>query len=119
MTRRARRRHRRRSRGSAGKKVLLALGVLGALIGFGVAATAAWVIKIYDSAPALGQLHPIKKGTISQVYASDGSLLGVIHSDNIRQPVPSSEIPRDLKDATVAIEDKNFYHHGGIDPAAI
>jgi penicillin-binding protein 1A len=43
----------------------------------------------------------------------------VIHSDNIRQPVSSSRIPQDLKDATVAIEDRRFYSHGGIDPSAI
>jgi penicillin-binding protein 1A len=43
----------------------------------------------------------------------------VIHSDKIRQPIASDRIPQDLKDATVAIEDKRFYDHGGIDPSAI
>jgi penicillin-binding protein 1A len=79
----------------------------------------AWVISVYDSAPSLASLAPISKGTVSKVYAADGSLIGVIHSDNIRQPVASSKIPQDLKDATVAIEDRRFYHHGGIDPSAI
>jgi penicillin-binding protein 1A len=119
MTQRARRRHRRRPQGSPGKKILLASAVLLALAGVGVAAAAAWVLSVYNSAPSLAALKPITKGTVSKVYAADGSLLGVIHSDNIRQPVTSNKIPRDLKDATVAIEDKNFYHHGGIDPAAI
>ena len=53
------------------------------------------------------------------MYGADGSLIGVIHSDNIRQPVSSAQIPQDLKDATVAIEDRRFYSHGGIDPSAI
>ena len=118
MTQRARRRLRRR-RGSPGKKILLAFGVLAAIVGIGLGAAAAWVISIYDSAPALAQLKPIKKGTITQVYAADGSRIGVIHADNIRQPVPGDKIPQDLKDATVAIEDRNFYEHGGIDPEAI
>src|SRR5690349_13627763 len=113
MTQRARRRHRRRPQGSPGKKVLLACAVLVALVGIGVAAAAAWVISVYNSAPSLAALKPITKGTVSKVYAADGSLLGVIHSDNIRQPVSANKIPRDLKDATVAIEDKNFYEHGG------
>jgi penicillin-binding protein 1A len=119
MTQRARRRHRRRPQGSPGKKILLAFGILLAVIAIGVAAAAAWVISVYDSAPSLASLKPITKGTVSKVYAADGSLLGVIHADNIRQPVSSKKIPDDLKNATVAIEDKNFYEHGGIDPAAI
>jgi penicillin-binding protein 1A len=119
MTQRARRRLRRRTRGSPGRKILLGFGVIAAIVGIGGAVAAAWVISVWDSAPSLANLKPITKGTISRVYAADGSLLGVIHSDNIRQPVPSDQIPRDLKDATVAIEDKNYYEHGAIDPAAI
>ena len=85
----------------------------------GAAAGAAWVISVYDSAPSLASLRPITKGSVSKVYAADGSLIGVIHSDKIRQPIPSARIPVDLKDATVAIEDRRFYDHGGIDPSAI
>jgi penicillin-binding protein 1A len=99
--------------------VLLAFAILAAMAGIGVAVAAVWVISIYNEAPALASLKPITKGTVSKVYASDGTLLGVIHSDNIRQPIPSKKIPRDLKDATVAIEDKGFYGHGAIDPQAI
>src|SRR5262245_31461978 len=119
MTLRARRRLRRRTRGSPGKKILLAFVIIFAIVGIGIGAAAAWVISIYDSAPPLSSLHPIRKGRITQVYAADGSLIGVIHADNIRQPVPGSKIPADMKNATVAIEDKNFYEHGGIDYQAI
>jgi penicillin-binding protein 1A len=118
MSQRSRRR-RRRLRESGRKKFLLALGVPLALAGIAVLAGAAWVISVYDSAPSLASLQPITKGAISKVYAADGSLIGVIHSDKIRQPIPSGQIPQDLKDATVAIEDRRFYKHGGIDPSAI
>ncbi len=97
----------------------MALGVPLALAGITVAVGVAWLVSIYNSAPSLASLQPITKGAVSKVYAADGSLLGVIHSDNIRQPVASDRIPQDLKDATVAIEDKRFYDHGGIDPSAI
>jgi penicillin-binding protein 1A len=97
----------------------LALGVPLALAGIAAAVGVAWLVSIYNSAPSLASLQPITKGAVSKVYAADGSLLGVIHSDNIRQPVASDRIPQDLKDATVAIEDKRFYDHGGIDPSAI
>jgi penicillin-binding protein 1A len=89
------------------------------MVGIGVIAGGAWVISVYNSAPSLASLNPITKGAVSKVYASNGSLLGVIHSDKIRQPIGSAQIPQDLKDATVAIEDKRFYNHGGIDPSAI
>src|SRR4029079_3744337 len=118
MTQRARRR-RRRLRDSGRKKILLALGLPLALIGIGAVAGAVWLLSIYDSAPSLASLRPITNGTVSKVYAADGSLLGVIHSDKIRQPIASDRIPQDLKDATVAIEDRRFYSHAGIAPAAI
>ena len=89
------------------------------MVGIGVVAAAAWVISVYDSAPSLANLEPITKGAVSKVYAADGSLIGVIHSDKIRQPISSARMPQDLKDATVAIEDRRFYSHGGIDPSAI
>lgn len=118
MTQRAHRR-RRRLQDSGRKKLLLALGVPLAVVGIGVVAGAAWVISVYNSAPSLASLKPITKGAVSKVYAADGSLIGVIHSDNIRQPIGSARIPEDLKNATVSIEDKRFYSHGGVDPSAI
>src|SRR5882724_722824 len=118
MTQRARRR-RRRLRESGRKKLLLGLGLPFAMVAIAIAIGLAWVISVYDSAPSLASLHPITKGDVSKVYAADGSLIGVIHSDNIRQPVPSAKIPQDLKDATVSIEDRRFYSHGGVDPSAI
>src|SRR3954465_7125771 len=118
MTQRARRR-RRRLRDSGRKKLLLALGLPLAMAAIGVVAGGVWVISVYNSAPSLASLRPITKGAVSKVYAADGSLIGVIPSDKIRQPTGSNKIPQDLRDATVAIEDRRFYEHGGIDPSAI
>ncbi len=118
MSQRARRR-RRRLQDSGRKKLLLGVGIPLAAILAGLLAGGIWLLSIYNSAPSLASLRPITKGAVSKVYAADGSLIGVIHSDTIRQPVPSSKIPQDMKDATVAIEDRRFYEHGGIDPSAI
>jgi penicillin-binding protein 1A len=118
MTQRARRR-RRRLRDSGRKKLLLGLGLPLAMVGIAVGVGLVWVISVYESAPSLASLQPITKGAVSKVYAANGSLIGVIHSDNIRQPVSAARIPQDLKDATVAIEDRRFYSHGGVDPSAI
>jgi penicillin-binding protein 1A len=101
------------------KKLLLFGGICAGLLVIAGGMAASWAIKIYDSAPPLSSLKPVQKGRSSAIYAADGSLLGFIRSSSIRQPVPSRALPEDLKDATIAIEDKNFYHHGGIDPAGI
>ncbi len=65
----------------------------------------------YDlSFPALGSL--------SQVYTSDGVLLGKITERN-SQPVPIDDIPAIVRDAIVSAEDGDFYDHEGIDFSSI
>src|SRR5947208_15789126 len=117
MTQRARRRH-RRSRGSVRRKLLVVFGLLFALAVLAVGALAAWVYSVAQGTPNINHLKPIRQGSISQVFAADGTRLGYVHSDTLRQPVKGGEIPKILQEATVAIEDRNFYEHGGIDPAA-
>jgi penicillin-binding protein 1A len=87
------------------------------LAGGTVAAT--WAIDVYNSGPPLSDLKPVQRGRSSAIFAADGSLIGFIRASTIRQPVPARALPRDLKDATVAIEDKGFFDHGAIDPASI
>ncbi|MEZ5078855.1 MAG: transglycosylase domain-containing protein [Solirubrobacterales bacterium] len=95
----------------------LALIVVAAAIGGGIAA--AWALNIYNSAPPLSELKPVDKGESSSIYAADGTLIGFIPSTNVRQPIPGAELPTVLRDATVAIEDKGFYQHGALDYSAI
>jgi penicillin-binding protein 1A len=93
----------------------------GALLGvivLALAAGGAWVYSIASKVD-IDHLKPIHQGSNSVVLAADGSRLGYIQSDTIRHPVKSAEIPKMLDEATVAIEDQNFYEHGGVDPEAI
>ena len=53
------------------------------------------------------------------MFAADGTRLGFIQSDELRSPVSWSEIPADLKNATVAIEDQRFYKNDGVDLTGI
>jgi penicillin-binding protein 1A len=95
----------------------LALVVGAAAVAGGIGAS--WALSVYNEAPSLASLKPVQKGRSSAIYAADGSLIGFIRSDNIRQPVSSKALPQKLKDATVAIEDRNFFHHGALDPEGI
>ncbi len=116
MSRRDRQRRRKRNRGSPVRRVIVLTAVLSlAGIALGVAGVAGWVVSVADSAPDITQLKPRDQGQVSEVFASDGSVLGYISSDTLRSYVAAPQIPRVLKNATIAIEDRRFYHHGGID----
>ncbi len=120
MSRRERQRRRRRKRGHPVKRTFV-VGALLAIstVALGTLAVAGWVAAVADTAPNLDQRHPATPGANSEVYASDGSSLGFIHSSILRSPVPTSEIPNRLRQATVAIEDRRFYHHGALDYTGI
>src|SRR3954447_18215544 len=69
--------------------------------------------------PGLAPLTPRYLGAQSGARAADGTRLGFIQSNELRQPVSGAKIPKYLKDATVAIEDERFYHHKGVDYAGV
>jgi penicillin-binding protein 1A len=117
MTQRARRRQRRSGRKR--NKILLGLGVSTALIAIGVLSFGLWALNVAAEAPPIEQLKPVDRGTSSAVFAADGSRLGFIQSDENRTPVPLKKTPKELQEATVAIEDERFYKHSGVDPNAI
>lgn len=89
--------------------------VLTTVIGAGTVGILAYVLNVAASVPPIDQLKPVSKGTSSEIIAADGTRLGYIQSDSYRTPVPWSQLPKTLRDATVAIEDERFYKHGGVD----
>jgi penicillin-binding protein 1A len=97
--------------------------VLGTLLLVGLVAggiaSAVWVAHVVQTAPNLDQLHPQPQGTVSAVYAADGTRLGFIAGDTLRQPVSGAHVPLAMKRATVAIEDRRFYQHGAVDYAGL
>ncbi len=55
----------------------------------------------------------------SFVYAADDSVITQLHAVEDRVVLPTSQIPPWIRDAAVAIEDRRFYQHHGIDGRAI
>ncbi|HVR05785.1 MAG TPA: transglycosylase domain-containing protein, partial [Solirubrobacteraceae bacterium] len=117
MSRQARKRRHRRGGGT--RTLFTGLGALAAALLLGIFGAVAYVLSVADSAPTISELHPLVAGTSSQVFAADGQRLGFIQSDELRSPVGWSEIPADLKNATVAIEDQRFYKDNGVDLTGI
>ncbi len=95
--------------------MLAALAVV--LAGAGIA-TGAAVLALGPRCD-LDALHPVSIGQNTFVYAADGSLLGVIPAERNRQVVPLRQMSPWLTKATVAIEDRRFYQHGGVDAEGI
>ncbi len=51
----------------------------------------------------------------TQIYDRHGKLLYTIYADRNQSFIPLEKIPKNLQLATIAIEDKDFYHHGAVD----
>jgi len=68
------------------------------------------IIKDLPSAKALTQkLMPAS----TKIYDRNGVLLYTIFKDQNRTPVPLSQIPLEVRSATIAAEDAEFYSHPG------
>jgi penicillin-binding protein 1A len=119
MSRQARQRRRRHHRAGPGRIILIGGGVSAVAILIAVVAAVGYVLNVAQSAPAIQTLRPILTGGSSQVFAADGTRLGYIQSDELRSPISWSQIPSDLRNATVAIEDQRFYKHNGVDATGI
>jgi 1A family penicillin-binding protein len=67
--------------------------------------------------------HPDKivrqEGFSTKIYDRNEELLYDVFAEQKRTPVKLEEIPLVLRQATIAIEDKNFYRHRGFDPFGI
>jgi len=117
MAQRNRRRQRRRG-GIRGKLLFAAAGVV-TVVALGAIAVAAWVLDVAADAPSLSACKEPDRSGNTTLYAADGSRLGVVRSDEAHEPVAIARVPKQLRRATVAIEDQRFYEHGALDFEAI
>ncbi len=68
--------------------------------------------------PAPGKLSQVV-GSSSVFYDRDGKVLFDMYKDKNRVPVSLVDIPKYVQEATISIEDKDFYRHSGISPTGI
>ena len=74
------------------------------------------------SACGLPRLQDFRTRPLAQttfVYAADGSLITSLHAREDRVVLGFDQMPESIRDATVAIEDRRFYWHHGVDLQAI
>jgi penicillin-binding protein 1A len=118
MSRQARQR-RRRGRSAGGRFFLIGGGVLATAVMIGVLSGVGYVAHVAQGTPNPCKLKPLVSGGSSQVLASNNERLGFIRSEDLRTPVPGSQIPDQLRNATIAIEDQRFWKNDGVDPTGI
>src|SRR5665647_2799677 len=68
--------------------------------------------------PSLKELENPEADLASEVYTSDGKLMGKYYAEN-RSEVKYNEISPNIIHALVATEDQYFYDHSGIDAKAV
>ncbi|MBO4337927.1 MAG: transglycosylase domain-containing protein, partial [Lachnospiraceae bacterium] len=89
---------------------LLAICISGVCVGIGA------FKGILASAPDISSLDVTPTGYATVVYNNKGKQISkLVGTDSNRSYVGKQDIPQDLKDAFVAIEDERFYEHNGID----
>jgi len=113
----AKRKPKRRPRPKRKRRTLLVLAI--AVPVAVLAATAAGGAVYFSSSCDLSALRPVRQADNSLVYGANGSLIGVLPAVENRTAVPRGAISPWMPKATVAIEDRRFYRHGGIDPEGI
>ena len=92
--------------------VISALLVVGA---GAVTAGAVTAVSLVRDHCDLDVLRPVGIGQNTFVYAADGTSLGSIPAERNRQPVPLVDISPWMRRATIAVEDRRFYRHSGVD----
>jgi penicillin-binding protein 1A len=114
MSHAARKRRQRRSKGGATRIVLVLLVLLILGIGGSAAAGVGYVVSIADKVD-LDELDRVDPGAPSVVYASDGTRLGYLPGPVLREKVKTTQMTDLVRNATVAVEDRRFYDHAGVD----
>jgi penicillin-binding protein 1A len=113
--RRGRRRAKRRRRQRLALLAAVVLAVIFVVVPAGGVTGAAVMCANVD----LSSLRQVEIGENSFVYAADNTLLGSIPAERNRQPMPLEKISLWMPRATVAIEDRRFYQHEGVDVGGI
>ena len=87
--------------------------ILGIIIVIGVFYSAG--MGYFGSMPDLQQLENPKTNLATQIFSSDGVVLGKYYYEDNRTPIQFNELPENIVNGLIATEDERFYSHSGID----
>jgi penicillin-binding protein 1A len=97
--------------------VTLAAALLFAAVIVAVAPRVWGIANSWEGQPlALRSLQPLARPT--QVYDADGNLIAVFQRQN-SQPVELAQIPEQVRQAFLLVEDRDFYAHNGVNARSL
>lgn len=73
---------------------------------------------VFGKMPSITEIQNPEADLASEIYSSDGVLMGKYYSEN-RSEIKYNEIAPSIIQALIATEDQNFYEHSGIDAKAV
>jgi len=104
--------HKRKKPGGCFKSFLIMLLLLVSV----AAAFGIFIVLYYiNTLPTLEELSPSPVAQTSKVYAIDGSLITEFHAEENREIISFNDMSPNIINAIVAIEDKRFFEHQGVD----
>jgi penicillin-binding protein 1A len=97
-------------------RLVIRVGLIGA--GAAIAALVIAVLVTMASLPGFSDMMQKPAGQTVRVHAADGTVL-VTLGPSYGDWLPYDRIPPVMRDAIIAVEDRRFYSHPGIDPIGI
>ncbi len=76
-------------------------------------------LYVWWDMPSFRTLEDPTPELASVVYSADNQILGTYYLNADRVRLPSRTIPRVVKQALLAVEDRRFYEHSGVDPMGV
>ena len=97
------------------RRAFTILGVFAIFLALGSVGVVAGIVASYSNdLPDINRMADYQPSRSTRVFARDGSLLANLYRQN-RTWVTIDKIPVFVRNAFVATEDRNFYHHHGVD----
>ncbi len=100
-------------RKSSLKKKTLFFGILPLILIVALLVVFYWLVL--KDLPSPTGLSNTTASYSSQIYDRNGKLLYTLYGNRNQTFVPINKIPLEMQEAIIAIEDKDFYHHGAVD----
>ncbi len=104
------------------KKIISTIGYFTAVVGVGFLsvfaaigiAGASYLVYANATLPTFDELSVKDAEESSKIYSRDGTLLYSFHGEYNRTSIDLDRVSPHLKNALIAVEDKDFYNHGAI-----
>lgn len=95
--------------------LLKLIRLAGIVIAAGILFTFGFFMAVAKDIPDPNRINSRVVAESSQILDRNGVMLYEIHDEIKRTLIPFEEMPETVKHATIALEDKDFYSHKGID----